>query len=124
MIKTILYWVTTVLVAAAYLFGGVVDAVQPEGFAENFAKLGYPMLFFTILGIWKVGAGIVILSPGLPRLKEWAYAGITINLTAAAATHIHAQDYGDLPAPMMLLGLAAASWALRPASRRLSGPWL
>lgn len=123
MARTIAYWVTTALLGLGYLFGGFADLAQPGDFAEQFAKLGYPPLFFRILGVWKLLGAVAILLPGLPRAKEWAYAGFVINLTAAAATHVSIGDPPtDLIAPAVLLGLAVASWALRPASRRLAGP--
>ena len=125
MVRTIAYWIATVLVALGYFYGAYFELAQTQEILDGAAKLGYPLFFFTILGFWKVAAGLVILSPGLTRAKEWAYAGILINLTAAAATHIHMNDgLGDIVKPLILLGLAGASWALRPASRRLAGPWL
>jgi hypothetical protein len=33
--------------------------------------------------MWKVLGGLAILAPRLPRLKEWAYAGIAFDLTGA-----------------------------------------
>ncbi len=125
MARTIAYWVTTALLGLGYLFGGFVDVAQPADFVEQAAKLGYPPMFFSILGVWKVAGAVVILAPLLPRAKEWAYAGFVINLTAAAATHVSLNDPPtDLIAPLVLLALAAASWALRPPSRRLAGPWV
>jgi len=121
--RAIAYWVTTALLALTYLYGGYIDLAQPDDFTEKTAKLGYPLLFFRILGVWKLAGAVVVLVPGLPRAKEWAYAGFVINLTAAAATHVGIGDPpGDLIPPAVLLAFAVASWALRPASRRLAGP--
>jgi DoxX-like protein len=38
-----------------------------------------------ILGVWYISAGLVLLAPRIPRLKEWAYAGLAINYTGGAA---------------------------------------
>lgn len=125
MARTIAYWVTTALLALGYFAGGYFDLAQPPEVVEAAAKLGYLLVFFGILGFWKVVGAAVVVAPGLPRAKEWAYAGFVINLTGAAVTH---RAVGDPPsemvAPLILLGLAVASWALRPASRRLPGPWV
>ena len=87
------------------------------------AHLGYPAYFFTILGVWKLGAVIALVAPGLPRLKEWAYAGIFFNLTGAAASHAVVRDpLGNVMTPLIVLAIAMTSWALRPESRRLRGP--
>lgn len=52
------------------------------------------------------------------RLKEWAYAGLTFIYIGAIASHIWARDdVRSLIGPLILAGLAVASWALRPASR-------
>jgi hypothetical protein len=64
--------------------------------------------------------GLAILAPRLPHLKEWAYAGIAFDLTGAAFSHVAMGDPAEkVIVPLVLLGIAAASWALRPASRML-----
>jgi DoxX-like family len=60
------------------------------------------------------------MSPGLPRLKEWAYAGVVFDLSGAAASHAFVGDPpGKVAVPLVLLTFAALSWALRPATRRM-----
>jgi uncharacterized membrane protein YphA (DoxX/SURF4 family) len=82
--------------------------------------LGYPDYFATLSGVWKILGALAVVAPGLPRLKEWAYAGFFFELTAAAASRAAVGDgLGDIAAPLAFLGLVAASWALRPATRRL-----
>jgi len=85
--------------------------------------LGYPMYFFAILGFWKVLGAVAILWPRLPRLKEWAYAGIFFDLTGAAASCAAVGGYGayafHVLAPLILTVLTLVSWALRPASRTI-----
>ena len=64
--------------------------------------------------------GLAVLSPRLPRLKEWAYAGMIFDLTGASASHAALGDPTDkIVAPIIILAIVAASWALRPESRRL-----
>jgi uncharacterized membrane protein YphA (DoxX/SURF4 family) len=114
------YWTTTILIALAFLTGGAVYLSRADFALSGMAELGYPAYFVTILGIWKVLGGLAILAPGLPRLKEWAYAGIAFDLTGAAFSHVAMGHPADkVIVPLVILGIAAASWALRPASRRL-----
>ncbi len=114
------YWVATGLVAFAFLAGGLTDLSHSPQVTEAIGKLGYPAYFLTILGVWKVLGAAAILAPRTPRLKEWAYAGIAFDLTGAAASHLASGDpTGKIVTPLVIFGIAVASWALRPASRTL-----
>jgi hypothetical protein len=114
------YWAATLLVAAEFAVGAVMDVLHLQPFFSTLLHLGYPAYFGVILGVWKVLGAITVLAPGLPRLKEWAYAGMIINLSAAiASTLVIGGGPGDLAVPFAFAGLVAVSWALRPPSRRL-----
>jgi uncharacterized membrane protein YphA (DoxX/SURF4 family) len=118
--RTIGYWAATGLVAFAFLAGGAADASGSPQVLEGMRHLGYPAYFATILGVWKVLGGAALVAPGLPRIKEWAYAGIVFDLTGAVVSHAASGDAaGKMMAPIVLLALAAASYALRPERRRL-----
>ena len=124
MMKTrhIAYWVTTALTGFVFLSGGMADVLQPAQVREGMTHLGYPIYFTTILGVWKVLGGIVVLAPRLARLKEWAYAGMLFDLTGATASHAAVGDpVAKIVTPLVILGIVMASWALRPESRRLPG---
>jgi hypothetical protein len=124
-LKTIIYWVVTVMVAFFIGSGGAAELVGVQGTVDGLVQLGYPAYFATIIGFWKFFGAIAILVPGFPRLKEWAYAGILFNMTGAAATNLftHAAAW-HLIVDLVLLALTIASWWLRPPSRRLEGPIL
>jgi hypothetical protein len=93
--------------------------LQP--FAGVMTHLGYPLYFMTILGVCYVSAGVVLLAPRLPLVKEWAYAGLMFIYAGATASHIWVGDEATtLVGPLMLTGLTVASWALRPQRRRVS----
>lgn len=121
--KAIGYWATTAILVFAVLTGGVGELAHAWGTLETTTILGYPPYILTILGVWKVVGSIVLLLPGFPRLKEWAYAGIFFGMTGAVASHALAGDYGPyayhLIGPLSLAVLAIVSWALRPQSRTL-----
>lgn len=117
--RTPTYWTTTVLLATECLVGGVMGGLQLSPFRDTAVALGYPAYFMSILGVWYMAAGLVVLAPRLPRLKEWAYAGLVINYTGAAVSHIAVGDSaGKLAGPAVFLVLTVASWALRPPDRR------
>lgn len=121
--RAIGYWVSTGLIALAMLAGGGMDLMAGPEVVEGLAHLGYPAYFARLLGVWKLLGGITILAPGLPRLKEWAYAGIFIDLSAASVSHAASGDgFAKAVIPLVLAGIMFASWALRPASRKLLAP--
>ena len=114
------YWLTTGLAGLNFLIAGTAYLVGVQPVRDAFAELGYPAYLVPFLGACKLLAGITLLAPRLPRLKEWAYAGITFNLIGAAASHAAAGHPAiKVMAPLLILAVALASWSLRPASRRL-----
>ena len=118
----IAYWIATVLLGVAFIGMGTANFLQPGTMDVDIAKSGYPSHFFKLLGVWQMLGGVVVVSPMLPRLKEWAYAGMFVNLTAAAHHHYMAgDDVAKIAIPLVVLSITAASFALRPASRRLQG---
>jgi uncharacterized membrane protein YphA (DoxX/SURF4 family) len=130
-LKMIGYWATTTVVALELLAGGVTDLVHGrtelvagEPVVEVLAHLGYPVYLLRILGVWKLPAGIALLAPRFPRLKEWAYAGAFFVYTGAAASGVvrGRDDPGThIWPPLIFAVLTLASWALRPPSRTLGG---
>jgi uncharacterized membrane protein YphA (DoxX/SURF4 family) len=118
--RNIGYWVATGLVAVGFLVGGVFDLSRSAAVIAGLQHLGYPSYFAALLGTWKVLGAVAIVAPRFPRLKEWAYAGIAFDLSGAVVSHAAVGDGADKwLAPLVLLAIAVASWALRPKSRKL-----
>ena len=122
--KLIAYWIITVLLAANYAFAGVMYIGRGPDVQMGAKTLGYPLYFFVMLGVWKLLGAAAILLPRMPVVKEWAYAGIFINLTAASISIVASgMPVQHALAPSIMLLLAILSWALRPASRRFEKPF-
>ena len=120
-IKSIAYWTTTILGPTSFVIGGVINLMPTEQAVATLQHLGYPSYFASILGLGKLLGAIAVVIPRFPRLKEWAYAGFFFNLTAAAVSRAAVGDSAaDIVAPLVFLALVLASWALRPASRKLA----
>lgn len=118
--RNIGYWVSTGLLGLAFAAGGIIDLTRSPEVVEGMRHLGYPAYLATLLGGWKVLGALAVLAPGLPRLKEWAYAGIAFDLTGAAFSHLSVGDEAaKVVIPLVLLGVAVTSWTLRPANRTL-----
>jgi len=119
--KLVAYWVCTAVIGLCIGAGGLAQALRVPQNVEGMTALGYPLHFIVLLGVWKVLGALVVLAPGLRLVKEWAYAGIFIDLSGAVvASAANAGGAFHVVAPTVLIGFLAASWALRPDSRRLS----
>lgn len=119
--SAITFWITTAIVVFVLIGGGIGDLIRPTVITEGMRHLGYPDYVMTILGLWKVAGGGVILAPRLPRLKEWAYAGAFIDFSSAVASHIASGDGASVYwRPLLFAALTLVSWRLRADSRKLS----
>jgi DoxX-like family len=118
--RTIAYWTATAVVVGECAVGGAMDLLRMAPFYPVMIDLGYPGYLATIMGTAKIVAAVVLQAPRLPRLKEWAYAGVVINMVGAAASQVAVhQALSTLIAPAVFAGLALVSWAWRPPARRL-----
>ena len=119
--RRVAYWTATAALAAECFVGGVMGTLRMQPFAGVVTHLGYPLYFMTILGVCYVSAGVVLLAPRLPVVKEWAYAGLIFIYTGATASHVWVGDHAKtLVGPLILVVLTVVSWALRPQPRRVS----
>ena len=108
--KVIAYWATTIPLALELLIGGEWDLTHQPHVVQVVAHLGYPVYLLTILGLWKLPAGIALVAPRLARLKEWAYAGAFFEMTGAAASHAAKGDsMVDLIGPVIIASFTVIS---------------
>jgi len=119
--NVIVYWVTTALVVFELTMGGAWDVLRVPQVRGLIERLGYPPYFLVILGTWKLLGAVALVIPRFPRLKEWAYAGVFFDLTGAVVSLFASGliNMGAMAYPILMMGVAVASWALRPPSRRL-----
>jgi len=114
--KKVLYWASTGFTVLALTVIAALDLLRVPAVMAGLIHLGYPAYFATILGVWKLLGSAAILSPGHPRLKEWAYAGMFFTLTGAALSHTVSGDpVANILVPLVLLGFVMTSWALQSA---------
>lgn len=116
--KSILYWVSTILVTLIYVATGILNLMGSDHILTDILHLGFPPYIMKILGFWKLMAAITILLPKTIRLKEWAYAGMLFDLSGAAFSRM---SIGDPPqmiiVPLLIMGLVMISWVSRPESK-------
>ncbi|MFD1939284.1 DoxX family protein [Nonomuraea mangrovi] len=85
---------------------------------DTFVHLGYPAYLLSILGVRKALGVLALLVPGLPRLKEWAYAGLLFVCTGSAASHLALGDeLMAVAAPVAFAAFTLISWGLRAYAR-------
>ena len=118
MARKVIYWLTTGLVAAMSAFAAYAYLTKSPQAVQGFAHVGYPQQLRVLLGIAKLLGAIALVVPGLPKLKEWAYAGFTFAWIAACVAHYLAKDGAEAFLPLVLLVLLAISYLTRPAGRQ------
>ncbi len=118
--RAIVYWVATALLLFELVLGGIWDILKVPHVRIVFERLGYPLYLLVILGVWKLLGSVALVIPRFPRLKEWAYAGVVFNLTGALVSHVASGDIepGPMSYLVVMVGITATSWSLRPPSRR------
>ena len=87
---------------------------------EIMRTLHYPDYMLLILGPCKLLAVLAVLYPKTRFLREWAYAGVTIDALGAFASHSAVHDFSNAFAPLVMLAIAAGSYVLRPDNLRLT----
>ena len=103
--RTWIGWVVTGLMAALMLLSAVPDVLRIPGAVAVFRHLGYPPYLLVFLGTAKILGVAAVLSPGPARLKEWAFAGLTFDLTGALYSHLSVGDPASVWMPAAV-GLA------------------
>ncbi len=85
---TITYWIVTTLLSAFILIGAVVDVLQVPEAVALMTELQYPAYLLLIVGWGKILGIIGIWQRWWPFLREWAYAGLVIDLLGAFISHM------------------------------------
>jgi len=117
MARKIAYWISSVIVAGLSLLAARSYLSGDPHVMQAFARLGYPHQLRIILGIAKPLGAIILVIPGVPRLKEWAYAGFTFAWTCAFVAHYLVKDFPTAFMPLVLLVILAVSYWTRLADR-------
>jgi len=119
----IIYWVATLWLSLGMVSTGLVQLFKAKdgpGGVESMAHLGFPPYLGTMIGVSKILGVVVLLIPGYPRLKEWAYAGFFSLMAGAIFSHIAMHDgMGEIFPALLLLMLTGVSYYTRPPSRKM-----
>lgn len=88
----IVYWVLTILFSLAMLMDGIAGVVREETGQQVIRQLGYPVYILTIVGTAKILGVLALLQPWFRTIKEWAFAGFTINFLGAMVSWAFVSD--------------------------------
>jgi hypothetical protein len=117
--KSITYWTTTVFVSLVMGVSGTLAITHAGLMMKALSHLGYPRYFSNLLGVGKLAGVFVLLAPGMPRLKEWAYVGCGITILSASYSHYSSGDGLLALEPLVTFAALVISYISRPATRRL-----
>jgi DoxX-like protein len=105
-------WIVTSAMAALMVLSAVPDVLRIPGALMIFAHLGYPSYLLTFLGTAKILGVAAVLVPGMPRIKEWAFAGLTFDVSGALYSHLSVGDPATAWAPAVVaLVLVTSAYA-------------
>lgn len=111
--------IITTLLTAIWVFFGVQYFGNKETIAAIHNQLGYPLYIIPVIGITHILGGLGLQIPGMPRLTEWVYAGLVIDLVLAGLSHLLSGDaFINFLHPLFLIVLVLISYYLR---RRMGG---
>jgi hypothetical protein len=115
--KTTIYWIATLFIAFIMTISGALALIHAPTMMTALAHLGYPPYFSNLLAVSKLAGVSVLLLPGIPRLKEWAYAGFAITVLSASYSHLLSGDGLLALEPLVTFAALILSYTMRPPGR-------
>lgn len=114
-IKTVYYVLTLIIAGLVGFMGGIVDILHTQAVIDASNHLGYPLYFFTLLGVFKILGGIALLLPKkFEQFVNIAYVGFAFDFIFASYSHFSVGDpFSKIITPLIFLIILAGSYTLR-----------
>jgi uncharacterized membrane protein YphA (DoxX/SURF4 family) len=111
--------VITGLVAFIWVYFGRSYLIRdPDEWRIANQQLGYPLYIIPLIGVTHILGGVGLLIPNVPRLTEWVYAGLAIDLSLAFYSHLNGGgSTWDKFDPVLVMAFVFASYVLRRCMR-------
>jgi uncharacterized membrane protein len=111
--------VITGLVAVIWMYFGRLYLIHdPNEWGIANQQLGYPLYIIPLIGVTHILGGVGLLIPNVPRLTEWDYVGLTINLLLAFYSQLNSNgSTWDKFDPILVMAFVFASYVLRRCMR-------
>lgn len=109
-----------ILFSLAMLMSGITEVIRTEG-GKEIMNLGYPIYVLTILGVAKILGAIALVQEKSGTLREWAYAGFTIDFIGASASGAYSGgNIGLIITPLIFLAVMFISYFLWKKAEQLN----
>lgn len=120
--RKVIVWIVTGLMAGFMLLSAIPDMLRIPAALDIMKHLGYPPYLLLFLGTAKTLGVLAVLVPGIPRVKEWAFAGLTFDVSGALYSHLSVGDSpaGWAPALVGLLLVGGSYVAYRRRASRVA----
>jgi uncharacterized membrane protein YphA (DoxX/SURF4 family) len=109
----------TGLVALVWVYFGWLYLMHDSGeWRVANQQLGYPLYIIPLIGVTHILGGLGLLVPNVPRLTEWVYAGLALDLSLAFYSHLNSGgSTWDKFDPILVMAFVFASYLLRRLMR-------
>ena len=106
-------------VAFVWLYFGRLYLIHDPGeWRIAHQQLGYPLYIIPLIGVTHVFGGMGLLIPNVPRLTQWVYAGLVIDLLLAFYSQLNSGgSTWDKFDPILVMSFVFASYILRRCMR-------
>lgn len=119
---SVIYWIATGLILGMMIFSAASSFMQNPDGAKMMDAIGYRPYVLHLLAVAKIFGVIAILTPGFPRLKEWAYAGFTFDLIGATYSfYASGFAFKDWAFMLVLIAVLACSYIFYQKRLKLKG---
>jgi uncharacterized membrane protein YphA (DoxX/SURF4 family) len=111
--------VITGLVAFIWMYFGRLYLIHDPGeWRIANQQLGYPLYIIPLIGVTHILGGVGLLIPKVPRLTEWIYAGLSIDLLLAFYSQLKSGgSTWDKFDPILVMVFVFASYVSRRRMR-------
>lgn len=106
---------TLIIVVLVGFVGGAVDILLTDSVIKVANDLGYPLYFFTALGVLKIIGGAMLLLPKkLDRIRDFAYVGFALDFLFASYSHYSSKNsMEEIIIPLIFLAILVVSYTLK-----------
>ena len=107
--------VATCLVSIMWVYFGTLYLIHDPGeWKIANQQLGYPLYIIPLIGVTHILGGLTLLIPSMPRLTEWAYAGLTFTLLLTFYSRLNSTgSVWNTLDPLFVMALVSVSYVLR-----------